>query len=92
MHIKSMRASAVVAQLAEHNLPKVGVASSRLVYRSLYHLKRNDMTEIVVFDRNAKIVFRSVVPRLLTQSQVERELDDWRIDRANHRVQIIYTE
>lgn len=55
-------------------------------------LKRNDMTEIVVFDRNAKMVFRSVVPRLLTQSQVERELDDWRVDRANHRVQIIYTE
>lgn len=50
------------------------------------------MTEIIVFDRNAKIVFRSVVPRLLTQSQVDRELDDWRVDRANHRVQIIYTE
>ena len=87
-----MRASAVVAQLAERLLPKQEVASSRLVYRSLNHLKRNDMTEIVVFDRNAKIVFRSVVPRLLTQSQVERELDDWRVDRANHRVQIIYTE
>lgn len=52
----------------------------------------SDVTEIVVFDRNAKIVFRSVVPRLLTQSQVERELDDWRVDRANHRVQIIYSE
>lgn len=49
------------------------------------------MTEIVVLDRNAKIVFRSVVPRLLTQAQVERELDDWRVDRVNHRVQIIYS-
>lgn len=78
--------------MVAHNLPKIGAVGSTPIYRSLNHLKRNDMTEIVVFDRNAKIVFRSVVPRLLTQSQVERELDDWRVDRANHRVQIIYTE
>ena len=50
------------------------------------------MTEIVVFDRNAKIVFRSVVKGLLTPLQVDRELADWRVNRENHRVQIIYTE
>lgn len=50
------------------------------------------MTEIVVFDRNGKIVFRSVTQKLLTQSQVERELDDWCVARDNHRVIVTYTE
>ena len=68
------------------------ISEVRLLASAQQPLKHNNMTEIVVFDRNAKIVFRSVVPRLLTQSQVERELDDWRVDRASHRVQIIYTE
>lgn len=50
------------------------------------------MTEIVVFDRRGKIVFRSVEPRLLTSSQVERELKDWCVDKDTHKVQIIYQE
>lgn len=48
------------------------------------------MTEINVFDRNGKIVFRSVVPRLMTEAQVEKELKDWCVNTAVHRVQIIY--
>lgn len=50
------------------------------------------MTEIVVFDRRGKIVFRSVEPRLMTSDQVERELKDWCVDTENKRVQIIYQE
>lgn len=50
------------------------------------------MTEIVVLDRNQKIVFRSVIRALLTQAQVERELDDWRVNRDTHRVLITYSE
>lgn len=36
--------NAIVAQLVEHNLPKVGVASSRLVYRS--NLIHTNMTKL----------------------------------------------
>ena len=50
------------------------------------------MTEIVVFDRNGKIVFRSVEPRLMTNSQVERELKNWCVNKDTHKVQIIYQE
>lgn len=50
------------------------------------------MTEIVVFDRCGKIVFRSVVRKLLTQAQVDKELKDWCVDKDTHRVQIIYNE
>ena len=50
------------------------------------------MTEIIAFDRNGKITFRSVVPMLLTQEQVDRELQYYRVDVATHRIQVIYTE
>ena len=50
------------------------------------------MTEIVAFDRNGKIVFRSVEHRLMTQKQVEQELAKWRVDVATHRIQVIYQE
>lgn len=52
--------------------------------------KRNDMTEIVAFDRNGKIVFRSVVKGLLTQAQVDKELKEWCVNKDAQRVQIIY--
>lgn len=48
------------------------------------------MTEIVVFDRNGKIVFRSVVKGLLTQAQVDKELKEWCVNKDARRVQIIY--
>lgn len=48
------------------------------------------MTEIVAFDRNGKIVFRSVVKGLLTQAQVDKELKEWCVNKDAHRVQIIY--
>lgn len=50
------------------------------------------MTEILVFDRNGKITFRSVMPMLLTQKQVDKELSDYRVDVSTHRIQVIYTE
>ena len=50
------------------------------------------MTEIVVFDRRGKIVFRCVEPRLMTSYQVERELKEWCVDKDTHKVQIIYQE
>lgn len=49
------------------------------------------MTEINVFDRNGKIVFRSVEPRLMTEEQVEQELKNYAVNSAIHNVQIIYT-
>ena len=48
------------------------------------------MTEINVFDRNGKIVFRSVEPRLMTEEQVNKELEKWCVNTAIHNVQIIY--
>lgn len=48
------------------------------------------MTEINVFDRNGKMVFRSVEPRLMTEEQVNKELDKWCVNTSKHRVQIIY--
>lgn len=48
------------------------------------------MTEINVFDCNGKIVFRSVEPRLMTEVQVNKELDKWCVNASKHRVQIIY--
>jgi hypothetical protein len=49
------------------------------------------MTEINVFDCNGKIVFRSVEPRLMTEPQVNDELEKYCVNTANHRVQIVYT-
>lgn len=49
------------------------------------------MTEINVFDRNGKIVFRSVEPRLMTEPQVNDELEKYCVNTAIHRVQIVYT-
>ncbi len=48
------------------------------------------MTEINVFDRNGKIVFRSVEPRLMTEEQVKEELRKWHVNTENERVQVIY--
>lgn len=48
------------------------------------------MTEINVFDRNGKIVFRSVEPRLMTEPQINEELAKYCVNTAIHRVQIIY--
>ena len=48
------------------------------------------MTEINVYDRNGKIVFRSVEPRLMTEPQVRAELKNWCVNTENHNVQIIY--
>ena len=59
----------------------------------LEHYKNEtSMTEIVVFDRRGKIVFRCVEPRLMTSYQVERELKEWCVDKDTHKVQIIYQE
>lgn len=49
------------------------------------------MTEINVFDSNGKIVFRSVEPRLMTEPQVNEELEKYCVNTAIHRVQIVYT-
>lgn len=57
-----------------------------------HYKNETSMTEIVVFDRNGKIVFRSVEPRLMTNSQVERELKNWCVNKDTHKVQIIYQE
>lgn len=48
------------------------------------------MTEINVFDAKGKIVFRSVEPRLMTEEQVQKELDKWCVDTSIHHIQIIY--
>lgn len=48
------------------------------------------MTEINVFDLNGKMVFRSVEPHLLTEVQVNKELEKWAVNTKLHRVQIIY--
>jgi hypothetical protein len=48
------------------------------------------MTEINVFDRNGKIVFRSVEPRLMTEEQVEAELEKWQVDTTDRKVMITY--
>lgn len=75
--------------MVAHQLPKLRVASSILVYRHI-HQKQRTMTEINVFDSNGKIVFRSVEPRLMTEEQVNKELDKWCVNASKHRVQIIY--
>ncbi len=38
---------AEIAQLVEHNLAKVGVASSSLVFRSIYYLLRAAVAQLV---------------------------------------------
>lgn len=48
------------------------------------------MTEILVFDANGKIVFRSVEPRRMTEAQVRQDLDAWCVDTENRRVVITY--
>lgn len=48
------------------------------------------MTEINVFDCNGKIVFRSVEPYLMTEEQVNKELDRWYANTSIHHVQVIY--
>lgn len=59
---------------------------------SIFTKQHTTMTEILVFDRNGKITFRSVMPMLLTQKQVDKELSDYRVDVSTHRIQVIYTE
>lgn len=48
------------------------------------------MTEILVFDANGKIVYRSVEPRRMTEAQVKADLDAWAVDTENRRVMITY--
>lgn len=47
------------------------------------------MTRIIVTDRNGKIVFHSVEPRLMTEPQVKAELKRWRVN-PEHNIHIIY--
>lgn len=47
-------------------------------------------TIITAYDRNEKIVFRSVEPRLMTDRQVEAELKRWQVDATKNRVTIEY--
>lgn len=47
------------------------------------------MTTINVFDKNGKIVYHSVEPRLMTEAQVKRDLVNWGVDINNRHVQVI---
>lgn len=78
--------------MVAHQLPKLRVASSSLVYRSI-HQTITIMTEITAINRaTGKFSYHTTIPRMLTEKQVEADLKGMGVTHEKHIILITYHE